>query len=80
MIVLSPFAVCSPIASGCTGACWDVKSGKPNPSPGSRDSLAVSRKLRVEKSFAFQKIDNGSWRCDTTALQPVDFGTTVGGP
>jgi uncharacterized protein YecT (DUF1311 family) len=80
MIVLSPFAVCSPIASSCTGTCWDVKSGKPNPSPGSRDSLAVSRKLRVEKSFSFQKIDNGSWRCDTTALQPVDFGTTVGGP
>jgi uncharacterized protein YecT (DUF1311 family) len=80
MIVLSPFAVCSPIASSCTGACWDVKSGKTNPSPGSRDSLAVSRKLRVEKSFAFQKIDDGSWHCDTTALQPVDFGTALGGP
>jgi uncharacterized protein YecT (DUF1311 family) len=80
MIVLSPFAVCSPIASSCTGTCWDVKSGKANPSPGSRDSLAVSRKLRVEKSFAFQKADNGSWRCDTTALQPIDFGTALGGP
>ena len=27
MIVLSPFAVCSPIASSCTGTCWDVKLG-----------------------------------------------------
>jgi uncharacterized protein YecT (DUF1311 family) len=80
MVVLSPFAVCSPIAASCTGTCWDVKSGKPILAPGSRDSLAVSRKLRVEKSFAFQKTDNGSWRCDTTALQPVDFGTAVGGP
>ncbi|MGZ3362708.1 MAG: lysozyme inhibitor LprI family protein, partial [Xanthobacteraceae bacterium] len=29
MVVLSPFAVCSPIASSCTGTCWDPKSGKP---------------------------------------------------
>jgi uncharacterized protein YecT (DUF1311 family) len=79
MIVLSPFAVCSPIASNCTGTCWDVKPGKPNSVPRSRDSLAVSRKLRVEKSFSFRKNDNGSWRCDTTALQPVDFNTAVGG-
>src|SRR5216684_542707 len=28
MVVLSPFAVCSPIASGCTGRCWDLRSGK----------------------------------------------------
>jgi uncharacterized protein YecT (DUF1311 family) len=79
MMVLSPFAVCSPIASSCTGTCWDGKSGKPILAPGGRDSLAVSRKLRVEKSFAFQKIADGNWRCNTTALQPVDFGTAVGG-
>jgi hypothetical protein len=33
MIVLSPFAVCSPVASTCTGTCWDLKSGKINASP-----------------------------------------------
>ena len=29
MVVLSPFAACSPIASSCTGMCWDMKSDKP---------------------------------------------------
>jgi uncharacterized protein YecT (DUF1311 family) len=83
MIVLSPFAVCSPIASSCTGTCWDSRSGKakssPGPSPGSRDSFSVAHKLTVEKAFAFQKTDSG-WRCTTTALQPVDFGAAQSGP
>jgi uncharacterized protein YecT (DUF1311 family) len=80
MIVLSPFAVCSPIASSCTGTCWDLKSGKTKPSPGSRESISVAHRLRIEKTFAFQKSDNGSWRCNTTALQPVDFGDALSGP
>jgi uncharacterized protein YecT (DUF1311 family) len=81
MIVLSPFAVCSPIASSCTGTCWDSKSGKAKPpSPASRDSFSVASKLRVEKAFAFHKTDGGSWRCTTTALQPVDFGVALSGP
>jgi hypothetical protein len=83
MIVLSPFAVCSPVASSCTGTCWDPRSGKAKsspPSPGSRDSFSVAHKLRVEKAFAFQKTDGGGWRCTTTALQPVDFGVAQSGP
>jgi uncharacterized protein YecT (DUF1311 family) len=83
MIVLSPFAVCSPVASSCTGTCWDAKSGKAKsspPSPGIRDSFSVAHKLRVEKAFAFQKTDSGGWRCTTTALQPVDFGVGQSGP
>jgi uncharacterized protein YecT (DUF1311 family) len=83
MIVLSPFAVCSPIASSCTGMCWDPKPGNAKPLPGSRDSrssIAVSHRLRVEKTFAFQKTDSGSWRCNTTALQPVDLGVALSGP
>jgi uncharacterized protein YecT (DUF1311 family) len=85
MIVLSPFAVCSPIASSCTGTCWDAKSGKaksssPGPSPGNRYSFSVAHRLRVEKAFAFQKADGGGWRCTTTALQPVDFGVAQSGP
>jgi uncharacterized protein YecT (DUF1311 family) len=80
MIVLSPFAVCSPIASSCTGTCWDLKSGKAKASPGSRDSLSVAHRLRIEKAFAFQKTDSGGWRCSTTALQPVDFGVAQSGP
>jgi uncharacterized protein YecT (DUF1311 family) len=79
MIVLSPFAICSPIASSCTGTCWDLKSGKAKPSPGSRDSFPVSYRLKVEKAFAFQKTDSG-WRCKTTTLQPVDFGIAQRGP
>jgi len=80
MIVLSPFAVCSPVASSCTGTCWDAKSANANAkaSPASRDSFPVSHRLRVEKAFAFQKTDNG-WRCTTAALQPVDFGVAVSG-
>jgi uncharacterized protein YecT (DUF1311 family) len=73
MIVLSPFAVCSPIASSCTGTCWDPNSGKPNPAPGSRDSFSVAHRVQIGKTFAFQKAGNG-WRCGTTSLQPVDFG------
>lgn len=78
MIVLSPFAVCSPVASSCTGTCWDLKSGKANPAPGSRDSFGVAHRLRIEKAFAFQKTDGGSWPCNSTALQPVDFGVALG--
>jgi uncharacterized protein YecT (DUF1311 family) len=81
MIVLSPFAVCSPVASGCTGTCWDLQAGKAKPTPGSRDSISVAHRLTIEKAFAFQKSDNGSWRCNTTALPPVDFGVSQsGGP
>jgi uncharacterized protein YecT (DUF1311 family) len=80
MIVLSPFAVCSPIASSCTGTCWDLKSALARPSPGSRDSFPVTHRLRIEKSFAFQKTDGGGWRCNTPALQPIEVGVALGGP
>jgi uncharacterized protein YecT (DUF1311 family) len=73
MIVLSPFALCSPIATSCTGMCWA------KPLPASREGFSVARKLRIEKAFAFQKTDSG-WRCDTPALQPVDFGVALSGP
>ena len=80
MIVLSPFSVCSPVASSCTGTCWDPKSGRAKPAPGNRESWSVSSRLRIEKAFAFQKTDSGSWRCNTTSLQPVDFGVAQRGP
>jgi uncharacterized protein YecT (DUF1311 family) len=80
MVVLSPFSVCSSVASGCTGTCWDPKSGRPKPMPGSRDSWSVSSRMRIEKAFTFQKTDNGNWRCDTKSLQPVVSGVAVGGP
>ena len=81
MRVLSPFAVCSPIASSCTGACWDLKTGKPTPQlSNSRESMLVAYKLRVEKAFAFQKIAGGGWRCNTTGIAPVDFGMALSGP
>lgn len=77
MIVLSPFAVCSPVASGCTGTCWDVKTGKAGPATASRDSFPVTNRIRIEKAFAFQKADRGGWRCSATALQPVDSGVAL---
>ena len=80
MVVLSPFTACSPIASSCTGTCWDLRSGKPKSSPGSRDNLLVGYRLRIEKSFAFQKADGGSWRCNSSVLQPVEVGVATSGP
>ena len=80
MVVLSPFSACSPIASNCTGTCWDVKSGKAKPMPGTRDGFSVAHRLRIEKSFAFQKTDTGGWRCNSTALQPVEVGVAISGP
>jgi uncharacterized protein YecT (DUF1311 family) len=80
MVVLAPFAVCSPVASNCTGTCWDIRAGKPGPSqPGNRDSFGVTQHIRIEKSFAFQKTENGRWRCDLTALKPVVSGTAFTG-
>jgi uncharacterized protein YecT (DUF1311 family) len=80
MIVLSPFSACSPVASSCTGTCWDIREGKATKSaPNNRsDSFPVSRRIRIEKAFAFQRADNG-WRCNSTALQPIDLGVTMSG-
>jgi uncharacterized protein YecT (DUF1311 family) len=80
MIALSPFTACSPVATNCTGACWDLKSGRPKPTPGSRESVLVAYRLKVEKAFAFQKADTGGWRCNTTSLQPIDTGFALNGP
>jgi uncharacterized protein YecT (DUF1311 family) len=78
MLVLSPFAACSPVASGCTGTCWDIKSGNAVPaSPRTRDSFRVARRMRIEKSFEFQKAANGGWRCGSAALAPIDLGVSA---
>lgn len=80
MVVLAPFSVCSGVASNCTGTCWDIRAGKPGAAqPGSRDSFAVTQHIRIEKAFAFQKTENGRWRCDLTALKPVISGTAFSG-
>jgi uncharacterized protein YecT (DUF1311 family) len=73
MVVLSPFAACSPIASACTGSCWDLQSGQAKPSPGNRASFPVAERVRIKKSFAFQKA-GGSWRCGSPTLQPIELG------
>lgn len=79
MIVVSPFTACSPVASSCTGTCWDLKSARPKSTPGSREQLRVGYRLRIEKSFAFRKNDNG-WRCSTTTMEPVEGGVALSGP
>jgi uncharacterized protein YecT (DUF1311 family) len=79
MVVVSPFTACSPVASGCTGTCWDLKLGRPKETPGSREQFLVGYRVRVEKSFAFQKKDDG-WHCNATAMQPVDVGLALSGP
>lgn len=81
MVVLSPFGVCSPVASTCTGTCWDVRAGKPGvPQPGNRDNLGVTQRIRIEKSFAFHKNEAGRWRCESAALSPVAAGAAYSGP
>jgi uncharacterized protein YecT (DUF1311 family) len=79
MKVLSPFGACSPIASGCTGTCWDVRSGQAKAAPGSRENVPLAHRLKVDKSFAFQKTASGGWRCSTPVLQPIEFGIAIGG-
>ena len=80
MVVLAPFSACSPVASNCTGTCWDIRAGKQGPpQPRNRDSFGVTNRIRIEKSFAFQKTENGRWRCDSSALKPVVSGTTFSG-
>jgi len=80
MKVLSPFAACSPIASTCTGTCWDLRSGQAKATPGSRESLPIAHRLRIEKSFVLQKTDSNRWRCTTPALQPIELGIALRGP
>jgi hypothetical protein len=79
MVVLAPFTACSPIASSCTGTCWDLRAGKPKSTPGSREQVQVGYRLRIERSFTFQKSGDG-WRCNVTALQPVEIGIALSGP
>jgi uncharacterized protein YecT (DUF1311 family) len=79
MVVVSPFTACSPIASNCTGTCWDLKSGKPKSTPGSREQFRVGYRVRIEKSFAFQKSGSG-WRCNATTIPPVEVGLALSGP
>lgn len=79
MVVLSPFSACSSVASICTGTCWDPRSGNAQPTSGARESFNVTRRLRIQRTFAFQKADDG-WRCKEDELAPVDFGVAGGGP
>ena len=78
MVVLSPFTACSPIASTCTGTCWDPTSGKAQPKSRARESFNVTSRLRIERTFAFQKAGDG-WRCREDELAPVDIGIAGGG-
>jgi uncharacterized protein YecT (DUF1311 family) len=80
MMVLAPFTACSPVAMSCTGTCWDLTSNRPKSTPGTRDNFVIGYRLRIEKSFAFQKAENGDWRCGSAALQPVNTGLALTGP
>jgi hypothetical protein len=39
----------------------------------------VTQHIRIEKAFAFQKTEDGRWRCDLTGLKPVVSGTAFSG-
>lgn len=79
MVVLSPFAACSSVASTCTGTCWDPRTGQAQSASRSRESFNVTRRLKIQRTFAFQKANDG-WRCKEDGLAPVDFGVAAGGP
>jgi uncharacterized protein YecT (DUF1311 family) len=74
MKVLAPFSICSPIASNCTGACWDLQSGQPKQSVGSRQNIPVAYRIRIVKTFSLTKTKGGDWRCSTESLRPVEEG------
>lgn len=81
MKVLAPFAICSPIASNCTGTCWDLQTRQPRAAAtNSRENVSIGYRLTIEKSFAFQKARDGSWRCSSDSLRPVEYGTAQRGP
>jgi uncharacterized protein YecT (DUF1311 family) len=82
MVVLAPFATCSKVASTCTGTCWDPRTGRPQPGAGNKersaDAFNVTRRLRIQRTFAFVKAADG-WRCREDELAPVTSGTAAGG-
>jgi uncharacterized protein YecT (DUF1311 family) len=82
MVVLAPFTACSKIASTCTGTCWDLRTGRPQPAAATRERAAeaftVTRSLRIQRTFAFVKANDG-WRCREDELAPVNSGVSSGG-
>jgi uncharacterized protein YecT (DUF1311 family) len=82
MVVLAPFTMCSKVASACTGTCWDARTGRPQPGGGNKersaDAFNVTRRLRIQRTFAFVKAADG-WRCREDELAPVNSGTAGGG-
>jgi uncharacterized protein YecT (DUF1311 family) len=82
MVVLAPFTACSKVASTCTGTCWDLKTGRPQPGAGGKErsgeAFNVTRRLRIQRTFAFVKAADG-WRCREDELAPVSSGTSGGG-
>lgn len=82
MVVLAPFTLCSKVASTCTGTCWDARTGRPQPGAGNKersaDAFNVTRRLRIQRTFAFVKAADG-WRCREDELAPVNSGTASGG-
>ena len=64
-----------------TGTCWDLQARQPKAmAANSRENVSVGYHLTVEKSFVFQKAKDGSWRCNTETLRPVEYGTAQRGP
>ena len=82
MVVLSPFTACSKVALTCTGTCWDPNTNRPQAAPagkdGARESFNVTRRLRIQRTFAFERAADG-WRCKEDELGPVNSGVAGGG-
>ena len=47
---------------------------------GKPGSFPVAHRLKIEKSFAFQKTDSGGWRCDTAAFNRSTSASRSAGP
>jgi len=82
MVVLAPFTTCSKVATSCTGTCWDARTSRPQPGAGNKersaDAFNVTRRLRIQRNFAFVKAADG-WRCREDELAPVNSGNASGG-
>ena len=78
MIVLSPFAACSPVASSCTGTCWDLKAGKAKPPRETATAFRCRTGSGSKRPLRFRRSTRAAGVATPRRCSPVDLGVTLG--